>query len=310
MAEALGLELVQAHALINVGTVQAMLGDAEGVRNLELSIELADRLNSPQLARAYHNLATAYAAIGDLPACFETWHRGVAAAERFGESEMVNWLRHQVDFPVAYVEGRWDDVVEAAEANLEQRGRYLHRNTYEHRGRIRLARGDVAGALEDAEAALAIGRGIVDPQALVPALSFAAFARLASGRPAAAGALVDELLGLDALRRPVPHHSPWLDVAWVLIDLDRVQDLTAVLREADPRTRWVEAAEALARGDYLAAARLYEDARSLPAAAYIRLRAAQAGLPDAGLDVAIAFFRKAGATAYLNDAEALLAATA
>lgn len=310
MAEELGLDFVRAHALNNVGTAQAQVGDPEGFRNLELSIELSERLNSHDVGRGYNNLATSYASVGELRACFDTWRRGLAAVERFGGFDMANWLKHQVYFPIPYVEGRWDEVLEAAEANLRGPVHYLHRSTYEHRGRIRLARGDVTGGVEDALAALEIARSVGDPQSIVPALSFSTFALLAAGRASEAEALADELLALDALRQPVPHHSPWADLSWALIDLGRPRELAAALARAEPRTRWVETAEALVRGDYVAAARLYADAGSLPAEAYARLRAAEAGLPDAGLAEAIAFFRRAGATAYLAQAEELAAASA
>jgi hypothetical protein len=197
-------------------------------------------------------------------------------------------------------------VLDAARADLARPVHYLQRGTYEHRGRIRLARGDAAGAAEDAHATLELGRGALDPQALVPGLSFAAFALLAAGDLQAADELASELLALPALLRPVPHHSaPWLDLSWVLLDLARADELLAAAQSATPRTRWVESAEALARGDDVGAARLLAEAGSPPAEAYTRLRAAQAGLPGADVERAIAFFRKAGATAYLAEAEAL-----
>ncbi|MBD0338411.1 MAG: AAA family ATPase, partial [Thermoleophilia bacterium] len=305
MAEALGLEFVRAHALNNVGTVQAQSGNPEGARNLLLSIELAERLHSPEVARGYNNLATGYACVGDLKESFDTYRRGLAAVERFGDSDMARWLRHQLAVPIAFIEGRWDDVLAAAEADLRRDAHYLQGDTYEHRGRIRLARGDATGAAADALAALENARGVMDPQSLVPGLAFAAFALHSAGRTREAGKVADELLALEALRHPVPHHSPWFDLAWVLIDVGRADDLTAALSRVAERTRWVEAAEALARGDYVAAASLYGEVGSYPAEAYTTLRAARAGLADAGLDRAVAFFRKAGASAWLAEAEAL-----
>jgi class 3 adenylate cyclase/tetratricopeptide (TPR) repeat protein len=311
MAEELGLELVRAHALNNVGVARARLIGDEGFRNLEQSIELSERLRSPEAARGYNNLGVAYAQLGDMRACVDVWRRGLAATEHFGDFDMRNWLRHQIAIPVPYLDGDWEVVLEGVAADLAQPTRYLHRSAHEHRGRIRLARGEVAGAADDAEASLAIARGVLDPQALVPALSFAALAFLAAGRPAESGRCADELLAHAALGRPVSHHSaPWFDLSWVLTDLGRVADLLAALGRVERRTRWVDAAEATARGNYVGAARLYAEAGNLPAEAYTRLRAAQAGLPETGLDDAIAFFRNAGATGYLAAAETLTAASA
>lgn len=169
----------------------------------------------------------------------------------------------------------------------------------------------MAGAADDAAASLDIARGVLDPQSLVPGLSFAALANLAAGRIGEAGQLVDELLAHGALRWPAAHHSaPWFDLSWVLVDLERVGGMLTAIDRVERRTRWVEAAEATARGDYVVAARLYAAAGNPPAEAYTRLRAAQAGLPGAGLDKAIAFFRQVGATAYLAQAEELAAASA
>ena len=311
MAAELGLDLVRAHALNNVGSARGRLGVSQGFRELAESIELAEPLRSPEAVRAYNNLGVMHAEHGDLRAAAETWRRGLEATERFGDSDMRRWLRYQVEMTTSFIEGRWDEFLRRADDHLTNAWGYLHRNTYDSRGRIRLARGDVAGAISDAEASAEVGRAAQDPQALIPSLSFAAVAFLAAGRLTEAGELVDELLAHRAIRTPVPHHlSPWFDLSWTLIDLGRTDDLLAALGRVDVRTRWVEAGEATARGDYVGAASLYAKAGNLLGEAYTRLRAAQAGFPDAGLDGAIAYFRKVGATAYLAQAEQLAAASA
>jgi len=311
MAEELGLDLVRAHALNNVGVARTRLGGEEGVLDLTRSIELAERLRSPEAARGYNNLGIVYVERGDMPAAAETFRRGVVATQSFGDFDMGRWLRHHGDFGVAFLEGHWDDIPRKAAEHLERPLHYLHRSIYDTRGRIRLAQGNVPGAVSDAESALEIGLAARDPQSLVPSLSFAAVALLAAGRSSEAGRLADELLAHRAIQRPVAHHSsPWFDLSLALTDLGRTDDLHAALSRVEVRTRWVDAAEATSRGDYVGAARLYAEAGNLPAEAYTRLRAAQAGLPEARLDEAIAFFRKAGATAWLAAAETLIAASA
>jgi hypothetical protein len=95
---------------------------------------------------------------------------------------------------------------------------------------------------------------------------------------------------------------------------------TARAEELDPED--VEAIlrpyhEALARGNYLAAADIYAEMGSLPAEAYARLRATaqlvaagQRHEADRQLQPALAFWRSVSATRYVREAEALLPATA
>jgi hypothetical protein len=82
-------------------------------------------------------------------------------------------------------------------------------------------------------------------------------------------------------------------------------------------TPWLQAAAAIATGDYERAAELYAEIGSLPDEALTRLRAAEqllaAGRQAEGtvqLQQALAFYRQVQASAYVRQAEALLAASA
>ena len=57
MAEELGLDELQAHALDNIGLSRLSIGDRGGLEDLDRSIEIADAINSVESARAYGNLA-------------------------------------------------------------------------------------------------------------------------------------------------------------------------------------------------------------------------------------------------------------
>jgi hypothetical protein len=72
----------------------------------------------------------------------------------------------------------------------------------------------------------------------------------------------------------------------------------------------VAAARAIVEDELARAAELYGEAGAVPFEAYTRLRAAEAGDPDAQLGKAITFYRRVGAKAYLAEAERLLKATA
>ena len=109
----------------------------------------------------------------------------------------------------------------------------------------------------------------------------------------------------------------WLDLAFALSDLGRVEDLREAVRRAQRRTRWVEAADALARGELEVAAERCAEIGTLPDEAFARLLASKA-LSDADrheeaerqLERAVTFHRGVGAEAYVHEAERVAAALA
>jgi hypothetical protein len=92
----------------------------------------------------------------------------------------------------------------------------------------------------------------------------------------------------------------------VFVGLDRAEDIAAIADRLPTPTPWLEAGLALGEGKPAAAAQIFADMGALPFEAEARLLAARAG-EDAGLDEAIEFFRRVGATTFLRDAEALVA---
>jgi tetratricopeptide (TPR) repeat protein len=174
------------------------------------------------------------------------------------------------------------------------------------RGRIRLARGQLAGAREDASRALTLARESGDRLNLDPALAFKARVLLVSDQAAEAGKLLDELLATlgGGLLKP----ELGVDLAVDLVALGRPVE---ALDEAMP-SRWLDAARAFVDGDPGRAAKLYAEIGSRPDEATARLAAARRLLPTRPaegrieLERAIAFFREAGATASLEQAKELL----
>jgi tetratricopeptide (TPR) repeat protein len=245
---------------------------------------------------------------------------GLVVAERFGGAGAnARWLRFE-PVHIEYWQGRWDESVALIDEVLSEVGpsHALSRYAYEMRGRIKLGRDDVDGAVEDAERSLALGRQAKDPQTLLPALSFAALVMLEAGRAKASADLADELLSLNVAEHRVPHHvSPIFELAWVLIAFGRSDELRAAIDRVGAQTRWLVAADAIARGDLLAAADMYAEIGTRANEAYTRLRGA-AQLLEAGrradadqqLRPALAFWRSVGAKRYVREGEALLAATA
>jgi len=181
------------------------------------------------------------------------------------------------------------------------------------RGRIRLARGDRDGAVEDAERSLACARAAKDPQILFPAIAFAAEA-LAGGDEGRAGALADELLA--ELVGEATGMWSFVTLAWALLDLGREQELLPVLAEQNPG-RWVDASVAIARGELVEAADIFARIGSRPDEAHARWIAASRLVQEGGraaarpqLDDALAFYKDVEAIAYLRRAELLLPASA
>ena len=320
MALQLGLDEIRAHALVNIGSARVNLAEVEGIRDLEESIEIANAIGSPESIRAYNNLFASYTTLGMLDRSAEALRAGLVEVERFGSTGINGrWLRFE-QIHVAYWEGRWRDCMALIDEVFAEIGssHALSRWAFEMRGRIRLARDDVAGALADARASRDLAREAKDPQTLTPALSFAALASLEAGNRTEAARLADELLAGEAVSRPIAHHvSPLFDLAWVLADLQRSEELVERLKKEAIRTPYVEAAESLACGEYERAADLYANIGARPNESYARLRAA-ALLMRAGrradalsqVSAALEFWRAVDAARYVRDGEAVTSTSA
>jgi hypothetical protein len=184
------------------------------------------------------------------------------------------------------------------------------------RGQMRLARGDAAGALEDSAEGLETARAAADTQVLYPALAFRGRALAATGHAHEAGQALTELLSrLTGEEWSMAYF--WIDLAFALHDLGRVEDLRAAVDRVENRTRWVGVAEAIARGELERAASRCADIGTLPDEAYVRLLAAEE-LAGAGrhedaedqLERALSFHRSVGADAYVREGEQVAAVLA
>jgi tetratricopeptide (TPR) repeat protein len=323
IAEELGLwgHQVQALKVLGLGLVDT--GDLDGIGVLERAVALAVEHSPPAAGGAYGNLAEAVANyLGDLNRAWELRAEGLRVAEQVGPADVAEFLRGE-RVVACYWMGDWDEAMRYADAILSDAEggypSYMDVQARQVRARIALARGTVE-AYEEAYGAVERARSIGDPQVLYPALAFAARAARATDRLHDAVALIDELLGLwrDRPRTVLQSHLQSLvDTADVLSALGRGPELERWGGAARVETRWIEAAGAYVRGDFQEAARIYEEAGSLPDEAYARLRAAEALIEggnraegDRDLQRALAFYRSVDAKAYLREGEALLARTA
>lgn len=178
---------------------------------------------------------------------------------------------------------------------------------------MRLARGDVHGAIAASDEVIEAARAIRDPQALVPGLVERAFVLAKTGD---AAGVETALLELAEARSALALAGMWVtQLAFTLLELGREEELLAADEPLGVRTPWRDAALAVARGDLVAAADRLEALGAATFEAYPRLRGAGAlssgGRPaDAQkqLAKALAFYRSVGATAFIREGEALLAA--
>src|SRR5262249_2319155 len=148
--------------------------------------------------RAHNNLGASLLSLGDFHGAADAWTSGFELAERLRGVPDVDWLLAE-RIAVAYGLGRWDDAERGSEEFLRRLGPRHYQVGYlcTGRGRIRVARGDLAGALEDTEAAMDSARRNKDPQAVQPALACAAFVLLSAGRLDECSDRIDELLAID-----------------------------------------------------------------------------------------------------------------
>ena len=319
IAEKLGLDDIRARILNTRGVALSKLGDPEGVSDIERSFELTE-LGSAERLRAVINLASTLAELGELERSFELHEQGLKEAERVGATGPLRWLQAEWIIDL-YLKGRWGEALAElddflAEAEMDET-HYMDLGGYLIRAVIRLARGEEAGAVADSARALELGRQGEDPQAVNPPLAFHSHVLLALGRREEAAALADELLERACANRS-SFVSLWaIPLAIVLTALGRGEDFEQVVEGRTAATRWLEAGRAYAEGKFEEAADVLGDMGALPEEAYARLRAAEALVEegrrqeaDAQLQRALVFYRSVGATAYIDEAEELFAASA
>ena len=317
LAEELGLEEIRAAALNIVGVARSHAGDLAGIKDIKQAAEIARAANSPyELARAYNNLASVYSSLGEMAAARAAHTECIRVCDQYGQSVWRRWLVPAEAWN-AYCDGDWDaalGILEQFLADAEQH--YGAPGLLNLRAAIRHARG-VAGALKDAERALELAREAKDPQAVYSAIGDTAFLFAIEEKNAAASALAHEYItGLRGDISLADGLSGAPQIAWVISISGRPADLLAALEHA-PASKFVTIARAITAGDFLEVANLYADAGVKPAEAYARLRAAedlastgQRAAADKQLHAALAFYRSVGATRFIREGEALLAASA
>jgi ATP/maltotriose-dependent transcriptional regulator MalT len=294
------LDEVRATVLNCLGPSRLDAADPQAaLADLEQGIAVAESIDSHELAHGYGNLAEVLSALGDLAGAAQARRTGLTHADRQGLRWYVRWLRIQQLEELYYATGEWDKVLAQAERYVQERT-ILATPAYSITMQIRAARGDGSGALSDATRMLELGRASGDLQAVGPALVAAAFATFAAGDREESAALVDELASTLNWRSLWTYY--WIaPLGTVLYDLGRGDELVRAAAEMTVRTPWLEAGAATASGDFSRAVAAFDRIGARPEAAHARMRAGDE------VERALDYFRSVGATAYIREAEALLA---
>jgi len=295
-----------------LGIVRLYRGDAGGLDDLKHGVELAESTGILGVkSRALNTLAVGYQVVGDLDAAYATRAAAADLAEGMGAEPVRRWF----DAILAdhhYRRGAWQEAraatnefVAAIDAGSPH---LLAYQVYGTRALIRVASGDLDGAVADAEASVSGARAVGEVQAIGFALPLQAYVLTAAGEHARGRERADEVIGL--LRAGVNLQFGVINLPVLTsaaVDLGRGDDLVAALAQ-HPATRWSDAARAYVAGDFTAAAELLDAAGARPDAAEARLRAAGAGAHDE-LERARSFFRSVGATRFSDRCDALAQTT-
>jgi tetratricopeptide (TPR) repeat protein len=315
MAQLLGLDDVRAHALNNVGVARFHAGDRGGIADLELSIELNNAISSYDAQRAYVNLASVMAEDGDVRRAYELHRASLETSRRIGHGAGIRWTTAELAIDEYWL-GRWDEAMLLADAFVSESEtgsrHYMEPGARWVRACIGLARGELAGAIAEMDAALDIARGAEDPQILLPTVASRAVVLFSAGRETEAHALVDELLA--AAGADLAWYAGGADFWEAIVGLGRRDELLTALREAGRRNLWHDAANGYLAGDLVGTAHLYAEIGDLPSEARSRLRGAEQllaagrfGEADEEARRALGFYRSVDALSYAREAEAILA---
>ncbi|MGZ4407809.1 MAG: AAA family ATPase [Gaiellaceae bacterium] len=318
-AERLGLADARARLLELRGTSRIALGDEGGFSDLDQAVSLATEARAyTQVQTALNNRATREIALGRLEESRRTLLAMQANLQNDPNIGTRRWVG-AVAIEMNFMLGAWDETLRLADEWVaeakEGASHALEGPVRVVRAAILNARGEVDRA--SGEIAIAVNQASLKSQGAGQSVARAAYLYLGQGRREEASSLLAEVLDLGELMARVLNDAAILDGAWTAYDLGRADEYAAHLDSGSARGSWVSAARAVCAGDFRAAADTCEAMGYRPGEAYARLRAAKQlveggrrGEADVQLQRSLAFWREVGATRYVREGEALLAASA
>ena len=315
-AERLGLDEERVRLLNLRGDARAALGDDGGFDDLAQSIELASRTHAfEHLHSALNNLMARQIGRGWLEQAQETLDEMKLNLERHPADAERRWI-NAVEAEISYTSGHWREALSMLDAFIAeseaQSPHYLDSVAHNLRAAIRRGRGERDRAVQDSAKGLEEAHRTGEAQLVGLALVGSAVTLLDEGS-SQASSLAAEALDLEPL---VLNDWMVVEAAWVMCDLGLAEKYRAWMARG-PGSPWIRAAELVCAGEFTRAADALEEIRHRPGEAYARLRAARQLVADgrraeadAELQRSLAFWRSVGATRYVREGEALLAASA
>jgi class 3 adenylate cyclase/tetratricopeptide (TPR) repeat protein len=309
MNEALGTAEDILNSRITLATGRAILGSdvSDAVGELRRIAEDAVKANSHLAARAYVNLASLTAWLGDLPAAAEVNRAGLNVAQRFTSSSLLSWFHIGIVENDFYV-GEWARAAEEAEAILARPRSefYMDHALLGALASITAAQGDGDAAKGWLTTLVEQARGIGDPQVMHSAMGRASRLALEAGELDVAREYLSE--SIFALRDSIANLAPeTAEAAIVAQALGRGSELLEVMAGAMGQTPWADASAAIVEERFEDAGDTLEGHGDLAHAALVRLVGAErAERRTPGLQKAISFYEGVKATAMLRRAEAIV----
>lgn len=173
-ARRLKLRKLEAVARSGVGAARVVAGDRGGIDDLRHATRTLEELSSVTTPRAYVYLWLAYSHLGDLEGMREA-EAGIRQSATHFDARGLLVYAEVTKVTDHYLSGRWDEALALADALIgtlqAAGGHYLETFCHCFRGKIRLARGDVTGALDDSVRAFELAEH-ADEHILLPAVAF------------------------------------------------------------------------------------------------------------------------------------------
>jgi class 3 adenylate cyclase/tetratricopeptide (TPR) repeat protein len=315
LARQIGESEIEADALVTRGSGRIASGDAGGLDDLNRAVDLVGG-RGRVAGRGFNNLGWAYAVLGDLEQALRVTEQEVIRAEREGDEQSA-WFARGNLVGNYYAVGEWDEALRTAEMfELAPPAlRYQQSLVAGTRAFILAARGQVEAALTEIQAALEPGGFHTTRQVVWPLLVEHAYLFGQRGLATDANARLDEVLdGIAESESPGDAQEWHVQLTLALLDVDRRGEAEDLVRRM-PEGPWRDVCQAALDADYAQAADVLDTIGEKSMQAEVRLRAARSLLADgrlgeaeAQLERARAFWRSVGATAYLREADEMLAA--
>jgi tetratricopeptide (TPR) repeat protein len=315
LAEALDLDELRIHALTTLGSAKLWL-DHSGEVELERALGLAKAVNSPLATSVLNNLAVLATKRGDVARAEELNRETLQLAQQFGDRDITRFARGNLLFSATF-RGRWDEMLHEADrfiAECEVSPHNMETAARSMRAYVRLARGDIKGALDDWGRDLEVAREMGDPTRVLPALLNRAQGLCLLGRLDEARAHASEAIEM-AKTTPTIAELLFL-IAGEARQLGIATEVVELITTA-PDSPWKDAAIAQATGDPLRAVEIYARMGAPSIEADARFNAAvwllEEGRTAEGfsqLEKALAFYRSVGAAFFIERGQRLLAKSA